>query len=245
VATTPPEKKGKKKGKGRVYLALGLVALLVFAYVVYRRSSTSAATGGGVSSGQQPTGDGSAGGLSGSPADNSSLQDLLDTLAAENGSLLNSLLGTRIGTGSFGGPPPSATEPPPPQTPSVPSVTTLSTQPSSAATELSAADFSVSPYQGQPISVTGVSAPVAGFDQYPILDLSNVSVPSAPGYSSIEASPLPVEQPASGPNGYPTLDLSNVPDTSAATSFATPAQVNAGQAAVNEKPVVTPHGRAL
>lgn len=98
MATTPPKKgAGKKAKQRRIYLALGLVALAVVGYLWYRNRSggaSLAASPSGANAGTGATDSGSAGGLSGSPLDQSGqdLSGLLGALQGENQDLLNGFI---------------------------------------------------------------------------------------------------------------------------------------------------------
>lgn len=109
VATTQPKKKSRLGGK-RVWIAVGVVALLVVAYVWYQNRSGNSLTGplstGGATD-QTGAGAGDAGGLAGSPTDTSQSTDpaaaVLSTLSGENQALLGSLLSSQQGLASLVG----------------------------------------------------------------------------------------------------------------------------------------------
>lgn len=109
ASSTPPRKKSRLGGK-RVWIALGIVVLLVVAYVWYQnRSSSSSSSGltGPLSTGSPtsslPTDEtgGASGGGTGTGTDNTTA--LLGTLQGENQSLLDQLLASEQGILSLAG----------------------------------------------------------------------------------------------------------------------------------------------
>lgn len=178
MATTSPkpaDKGAPKKGRGRLYLALGLVALLVVGYVIYKRSSSSSSTGApvtGSSSNPYGTSSDQGGGSGGGTADQTGADTagLLSTLAGENQGLISAFLSGEQGLITLAG---SSQGNPAPTTGASPAPDTSNPPPPAP----------VAPSKAPAAVDTGPNGP-------PVLGLSditstNLAAPGAPGNTTV------------------------------------------------------------
>lgn len=185
MATTPPKKKGRLGGK-RVWVAVGIVALVVVAYVWYQNRSSSSLSGTGpLSTGsptdQTPTGStdtSGSGGLSGSPDDSTS--SVLSALAGENQDLLDSLLASNQGLISLAG---SSLGSPNTTTGKSTSPEVVNAQTRTVTDASGVGSGGVAPSVFDTLAPTTASTPVVNYNPGP----SAGSVPSSPGETEQQA----------------------------------------------------------